>query len=113
MKPRSPKQQAIIVVASASLAVLVVMGGLLIVPQHAIVVLTTGAVVIGCGATLIVPGLISAERHQRRARGEGTGADDASAHRGLCTECGWHWRARPNDDGCPRCGAPLQMPQTR
>lgn len=104
----TPKKQAVTIVASASLAVLIVMGGLLIVPQHAIVVLTTGAIIIGCGATLLVPGLVSKERHQRRAMGEGTGADDASAHRGVCIECGWHWRARPTDTACPRCGVPLQ-----
>jgi hypothetical protein len=106
----SPKAQAAIIVAFASLSVLIVVGGLLIVPRHAIVVLTIAAILIGCGALMITPGLVSAERYRRRATGEGTGAHDASTHRGLCAECGWHWRASKGDRACPRCGAAIIPP---
>lgn len=105
----SPKTQAIILVSCSALAVLVVMGGLLIVPRHAIIILTTGATLFGGAALILMPGLIAAERDERRIRGEGTGADDASAHRGVCDECGWHWRATRNDQSCPRCGSPVRF----
>lgn len=104
------KAQAAILVAGSSLAVLVVMAGLLIVPRHAIVVLTIGAAIIGAVALMLMPSLVSTERQRRRARGEGTGAHDGSSHRGLCAECGWHWRATSADTACPRCGAPIQSP---
>lgn len=108
MKPLSPKQQAVVTVAGSSLAVFIVMGGLLLVPRHTIIVLTTAAIVIGCAAMLVVPGLVASERRRRWSRGEGTGADDTTAHRGICVECGWHWRASAEDDACPRCAAPVQ-----
>jgi uncharacterized paraquat-inducible protein A len=108
VKPLTPKHQAIVIVTGSSLAVFIVMGGLLLVPRHTIIVLTIAAIVIGCAAMIVVPGLVAAERRRRWSKGEGTGADDTSAHRGVCTECGWHWRASAEDSACPRCGAPVE-----
>lgn len=108
MKRITPKGQATILVAGSSLAVLLIMAGLLIVPQYAIVILTIGAAIIGGVSLLLMPSLVSTERDRRRARGEGTGAHDASTHRGVCAECGWHWRVSPNDHACPRCGTPIE-----
>jgi predicted RNA-binding Zn-ribbon protein involved in translation (DUF1610 family) len=105
----SPKSQAIILVSCSALAVLIVMGGLLIVPRHAIVVLTIGAALLGAAGLMLMPGLVSTERARRRVMGEGTGAFDASAHRGVCDECGWHWRATDSDTACPRCGSPVEF----
>ena len=102
------KTQAAFFVSCAALAVLIVMGGLLIVPRYAIIILTTGAAVFGGGALVLMPGMISTERYRRSALGEGTGAFDASAHRGVCDSCGWHWRGRSTDDACPRCGSPIE-----
>jgi hypothetical protein len=102
----SPKAQAITLTTCATLAILIVVGGLLIVPRHAIVVLTTAAILIGMGAVLVTPGLVSRERYLRAARGEGAGADDGTAQRSVCSECSWHWRAGGEGEVCPRCGAP-------
>ncbi|MFI4854617.1 MAG: hypothetical protein ACIAQF_06515 [Phycisphaerales bacterium JB065] len=112
MKRITPKAQATILVAGSSLAVFLVMAGLLIVPKYAIAILTLGAAIIGGVSLLLMPSLVSTERDLRRARGEGTGAHDASTHRGICAECGWHWRVSPNDHACPRCGAPIETQST-